>query len=427
MNIKKYLFIIFFSITKTIAFSDFDQNKGDNSLFFILGKGDQLNYESNGFIWSPKFKYSSFSTFDIGKGYKLKFNYGVKIDKFGIKLDSTNLNFDLHKFNLVVGIYRNIISQTRVSGITCFIKPCNYFNFFVGLEMPRRTKYLLDKNKVNDWKERKYGTQLEDFIIERNENQNQENDKKQENVKYSLPYRYGRFSQLAGVPTFSAGLILKSKNDKINFCLGGIFAPKLGYFDIGFKKAGEQRYLSARLLLQDIKQGWLDKLEISAFYCDTLGEYSKYHIPQIFKINKTTYTIPVSYVMNGQKKKSILKVKIWGVSFKTVHNIGNNISLSLNIDFLQYNYFSEEENFFYSNGIQENNILVHNIFYPHLDFKYTIPKIQFVEICGGVGLGRIKKIIIAENGSPEAGDLFWNVRIGFGVLIDKLIYKKNFE
>ena len=98
MNIKKYLFIIFFSITKTIAFSDFDQNKGDNSLFFILGKGDQLNYESNGFIWSPKFKYSSFSTFDIGKGYKLKFNYGVKIDKFGIKLDSTNLNFDLHKF-----------------------------------------------------------------------------------------------------------------------------------------------------------------------------------------------------------------------------------------------------------------------------------------------------------------------------------------
>ena len=180
-------------------------------------------------------------------------------------------------------------------------------------------------------------------------------------------------------------------------------------------------------MLQDIKQGWLDKLEISAFYCDTLGEYSKYHIPQKFKINKTTYTIPVSYVMNGQKKKSILKVKTWGVSFKTVHNIGNNISLSLNIDFLQYNYFSEEENFFYSNGIQENNILVHNIFYPHLDFKYTIPKIQFVEICGGVGLGRIKKIIIGEKGSPEAGDLFWNVRIGFGVLIDKLIYKENIE
>ena len=428
MNIKKYLFIIFFSITKTIAFSDFDQNKEDNSLSFILGKGDQLNYENNSFIWSPKFKYSSFSTFDIGKGYKLKFNYGVKIDKFGIKLDSTNLNFDLHKFNLVVGIYRNIISQTRVSGITCFIKPCNYFNFFIGLEMPRRTKYLLDKNKVNDWKERKYGTQLEDFIIERNENQIQENDKMQEDAKYSLPYRYGRFSQIVIVPTFSAGLILKSKNDKINFCLGGIFALKLVYPDIEFEEeAGGQRYLSARLLLQDIKQGWLDKLEISAFYCDTLGEYSKYHIPQKFKINKTTYTIPVSYVMNGQKKKSILKVKTWGVSFKTVHNIGNNISLSLNIDFLQYNYFPEKENFFYSNGIQENNILVHNIFYPHLDFKYTIPKIQFVEICGGVGLGRIKKIIIGEKGSPEAGDLFWNARIGFGVLIDKLIYKKNLE
>ena len=425
-NIIKYLFCIFFSITRAIAFSDFDQNKEDNSLSFILGKGDQLNYENNSFIWSPKFKYSSFSTVDIGKGYKLKFNYGVKIDKFGIKLDSTNLNFDLHKFNLVVGIYRNIISQTRVAGMTYLIKPCNYFNFFVGLEMPRRTKYLLDKNKVNDWKERKYGTQLEDFIIERNENQVQENNKIQENVKYSLPYRYGRFSQIAFVPTFSAGLILKSKNDKINFCLGGIFAPKLGYFDIGFKKAGEQRYLSARLLLQDIKQGWLDKLEISAFYCDTLGEYSKYHTPQKFKINKTTYTIPVSYVMNGQEK-TILKIIKCGVSFKTVHNIGNNISLSLNIDFLQYNYFPEKENFFYSNGIQENNILVHNIFYPHLDFKYTIPKIQFVEICGGVGLGRIKKIIIAENGSPEAGDLFWNVRIGFGVLIDKLIYKKNFE
>ena len=176
MNIKKYLFIIFFSITKTIAFSDFDQNKEDNSLSFILGKGDQLNYESNGFIWSPRFKYSSFSTFDIGKGYKLKFNYGVKIDKFGIKLDSTNLNFDLHKFNLVVGIYRNIISQTRVSGITCFVKQWKDINVFIGLEMPRRTKYLLDKNKVNDWKERKYGTQLEDFIIERNENQIQENE-----------------------------------------------------------------------------------------------------------------------------------------------------------------------------------------------------------------------------------------------------------
>ena len=426
MNIKKYLFCIFFSITRTIAFSDFDQNKEDNSLSFILGKGDQLNYENNSFIWSPKFKYSSFSTFDIGKGYKLKFNYGVKIDKFGIKLDSTNLNFDLHKFNLVVGIYRNIISQTRVSGITCFVKQWKDINFFIGLEMPRRTKYLLDKNKVNDWKERKYGTQLEDFIIERNENQNQENDKMQEDVKYSLPYRYGRFSQIVIVPTFSAGLILKSKNDKINFCLGGIFAPKLDYVDIKYKKAVGQRYLSARLLLQDIKQGWLDKLEISAFYCDTLGEYSKYHTPQKFKINKTTYTIPVSYVMNGQEK-TILKIIKWGVSFKTVHNIGNNISLSLNIDFLQYNYFPEKENFFYSNGIQENNILVHNIFYPHLDFKYTIPKIQFVEICGGVGLGRIKKIIIGENGSPEAGDLFWNARIGFGVLIDKLIYKKKFE
>ena len=414
MNIKKYLFCIFFSITRTIAFSDFDQNKEDNSLSFILGKGDQLNYENNSFIWSPKFKYSSFSTFDIGKGYKLKFNYGVKIDKFGIKLDSTNLNFDLHKFNLVVGIYRNIISQTRVSGITCFVKPCNYFNFFVGLEMPRRTKYLLDKNKVNAWKERKYGTQLEDFIIER------------EDVKCFLPYRYGRFSQIVIVPTFSAGLIFKSKNDKINFCLGGIFAPKLDYVDIKYKKAGGQRYLSARLLLKDIKQGWLDKLEISAFYCDTLGEYSKYHTPQKFKINKTTYTIPVSYVMNGQEK-TILKIIKWGVSFKTVHNIGNNISLSLNIDFLQYNYFPEKENFFYSNGIQENNILVHNIFYPHLDFKYTIPKIQFVEICGGVGLGRIKKIIMGENGSPEAGDLFWNARIGFGVLIDKLIQKENIE
>ena len=367
-----------------------------------------MNYENNSFIWSPRFKYSSFSTFDIGKGYKLKFNYGVKIDKFGIKLDSTNLNFDLHKFNLVVGIYRNIISQTRVSGITCFVKQWKDINVFIGLEMPRRTKYLLDKNKVNDWKERKYGTQLEDFIIERNENQNQENDKMQEDVKYSLPYRYGRFSQIAFVPTFSAGLILKSKNDKINFCLGGIFALKLVYPDIEFEEeAGGQRYLSARLLLQDIKQGWLDKLEISAFYCDTLGEYSKYHTPQKFKINKTTYTIPVSYVMNGQEK-TILKIIKCGVSFKTVHNIGNNISLSLNIDFLQYNYFSEEENFFYSNGIQENNILVHNIFYPHLDFKYTIPKIQFVEICGGVGLGKIKKIIIGEKGSPEAGDLFWN-------------------
>ena len=280
--------------------------------------------------------------------------------------------------------------------------------------MPRRTKYLLDKNKVNAWKERKYGTQLEDFIIER------------EDVKCFLPYRYGRFSQIVIVPTFSAGLIFKSKNDKINFCLGGIFAPKLDYVDIKYKKAVGQRYLSARLLLQDIKQGWLDKLEISAFYCDTLGEYSKYHTPQKFKINKTTYTIPVSYVMNGQEK-TILKIIKWGVSFKTVHNIGNNISLSLNIDFLQYNYFPEKENFFYSNGIQENNILVHNIFYTHLDFKYTIPKIQFVEICGGVGLGRIKKIIMGENGSPEAGDLFWNARIGFGVLIDKLIYKKNFE
>ena len=413
-NIIKYLFCIFFSITKTIAFSDFDQNKEDNSLSFILGKGDQLNYENNSFIWSPKFKYSSFSTFDIGKGYKLKFNYGVKIDKFGIKLDSTNLNFDLHKFNLVVGIYRNIISQTRVSGITCFVKQWKDINVFIGLEMPRRTKYLLDKNKVNDWKERKYGTQLEDFIIER------------EDVKCFLPYRYGRFSQIVIVPTFSAGLIFKSKNDKINFCLGGIFAPKLDYVDIKYKKAVGQRYLSARLLLQDIKQGWLDKLEISAFYCDTLGEYSKYHTPQTFKINKTTYTIPVSYVMNGQEK-TILKIIKCGVSFKTVHNIGNNISLSLNIDFLQYNYFPEKENFFYSNGIQENNILVHNIFYPHLDFKYTIPKIQFVEICGGVGLGRIKKIIIGGKGSPEAGDLFWNARIGFGVLIDKLIQKENIE
>ena len=293
--------------------------------------------------------------------------------------------------------------------------------------MPRRTKYLLDKNKVNDWEERKYGIQLEDFIIEQNENQVQENNKMQEDVKYSLPYRYGRFSQIVFVPTFSVGLILKSKNDKINFCLGGIFAPKLVYPDIGFEKAGGQRYLSARLLLQDIKQGWLDKLEISAFYCDTLGEYSKYHTPQIFIINKTPYTIPVSYVMIGQKE-SILKVKIWGVSFKTVHNIGNNISLSLNIDFLQYNYFPEKEKIsFYSNNIQENNILFPNIFYPHLDFKYTIPKIQFVEICVGVGLGRIKKNIIAEKGSPELVDLFWNARIGFGVLIDKLIQKENIE
>ena len=138
--IIKYLFCIFFSIIKTIAFSDFDQNKEDNSLSFILGKGDQLNYENNSFIWSPRFKYSSFSTFDIGKGYKLKFNYGVKIDKFGIKLDFTNLNFDFHELNLVVGIYRNIISQTRVSGITCFVKQWKYINFFIGLEKPRRTK-----------------------------------------------------------------------------------------------------------------------------------------------------------------------------------------------------------------------------------------------------------------------------------------------
>lgn len=424
---KKDLFIIFFCVTKIIAFSDFDQNKEDNSLSFILGKGEQLNYENNSFIWSPRFKYSSFSTFDIGKGYKLKFNYGVKIDKFGIKLDSTNLNFDLPKFNLFVGIYRNIISQTRVSGITCFVKQWKYINFFYGLEMPRRTKYLLDKNKVNDWKERKYGTQLEDFVIDRKENQGQINNEKRDEGKYSLPYRYGRFSQVAYGPTFSAGLILKSKNDKINFCLGGIFAPKLATFAIEDKEVrGQRSYLSARFLLQDIKQGWLEKLEISAFYCDTLGEYSKYHIPQKFIINKTTYTIPVSYVMNDQKEP-ILKIIQWGFSFKTVHNIGNNISLSLNIDFLQYNYFTEEANSFNSNDTQENNSLVHNIFYPHLDFKYTIPKIQFVEICGGVGLGRIKKRIIGEQGSSETGDLFWNARIGFGVLIDQLIYKKNLE
>jgi hypothetical protein len=130
--------------------------------------------------------------------------------------------------------------------------------------------------------------------------------------------------------------------------------------------------------------------------------------------------------MKGQDE-SILKIIKWGVSLKTVHNIGNNISLSLNIDFLQYNYFTEEANSFNSNDTQENNSLVHNIFYPHLDFKYTIPKIQFVEICGGVGLGRIKKRIIGEQGSPETGDLFWNARIGFGVLIDQLIYKKNLE
>lgn len=426
-NIIKYFFYIFFSITKIIAFSDFDQNNENNFFSFILGKGDQLNYENNSFIWSLKFKYSSFSTFDIGKGYKLKFNYGVKIDKFGIKLDSTNLNFDLHNFNLVVGMYRNIISQTRVSGITCFIKQRKDINFFIGLEMPRRTKYLLDKNKVNNWKERKYGTQLEDFIIEPNENQKTEKNETQEDAKYLLPYRYGRFSQNVLVPTFSAGLILKSKNDKINFCLGGILAPYFYfYFDIENKKLGEQIYLSARLLLQDIKQGWLDKLEMSAFYCDTLGEYSKYHTPQKFIINKTTYTSPVSYVMNCQKE-SILKIIKYGGSFKTVHNIANNISFSLNIDFLQYKYFTKIKNFFYNNDFQENNIFVHNIFYFHLDFKYTIPKIQFIEICGGVGLGRIKKIIIAQKENLKAGDLFWNVRIGFGVLIDKLIYKKNIE
>ena len=181
-----YLFIIFFCISQTIAFSDFDYNKEDNSLSCILGKGDQLNYENNSFIQSPRLKYSSFSTFDIGKGYKLKFNYGVQIDKFGIKLDSTNLNFDLPKFNLVVGIYRNIISQTRVSGITCFVKQWKYINFFIGLEMPRRTKYLLDKNKVNDWKERKYGTQPEDFLIDRKEDQGRTNNESETRANISF-------------------------------------------------------------------------------------------------------------------------------------------------------------------------------------------------------------------------------------------------
>jgi hypothetical protein len=116
---------------KNIAFNDFCRNNDENIIGIEIGKGDQLNYESNGFIWIPKIKYSSFKTFDFGKNISIDFNYGLKFNKFSLKLDSTNLHFKIKRHSFVVGIYKDIAFDRKVIGITYLCNFCDFFNFFL--------------------------------------------------------------------------------------------------------------------------------------------------------------------------------------------------------------------------------------------------------------------------------------------------------